>query len=308
MASSLFKPGIYLADGGFETSLIYLQGVTLNHFAAFEQLNDEQGRKALMDYYLPYMQVASQQGVRFILETPTWRSNPDWGQKLGYDINALNEINEDAVRFLRLLLQSAPLTEERILLSGAMGPRGDGYIAGTRMSISEARDYHSEQVQAFARQGIDVISAVTLTYSEEALGIVQAAKNASVPVVISFTTETDGSLPGGESLQEAITKVDDATGGYASHFMINCAHPSHFRHVLLDDGDWKSRIGGVRANASAKSHAELDASDTLDPGDRNALAQDYRELKQLLPGLRVIGGCCGTDHSHMEMICTEILD
>lgn len=305
MTGSSFPQGFYLTDGGLETTLIFHQGIDLPHFAAFELVDYPEGRNALWEYYTPYLHIAQQYGMNFILETPTWRANPDWGFKLGYPEEALTEINRKSVWFLQELKSSSP-DPHKILISGNIGPRGDGYVAEKIMTAEEAYAYHWPQIRAFAREKADLVTAMTLNYTEEAVGIVKAAKKAGVPVVISFTVETDGRLPNGETLQEAIEKTDGFTDGYALHFMINCAHPEHFKHVLGDEGIWKNRIRGIRANASTKSHAELDTSETLDPGDKCLLAEGYIQLKELLPALSIFGGCCGTDHSHLEEICKHI--
>ena len=300
--STLFDTGYFLADGGLETTLIFHQGIALNHFAAFELLNTEEGKQALGRYYRPYLDLAAKLGVGYILETPTWRANPDWAYKLGYSGDELRALNKNAVRFLRELVKERHENAQNIVLSGCIGPRGDGYAAEKCMSAAEASHYHRDQVQAFALADVDVITGMTINYSDEAIGIIMAAKSFNTPVVISFTVETDGNLPTGETLRKAIEKTDAATDGYALHFMINCAHPEHFKHILKEEGNWKKRIRGIRANASTKSHAELDESETLDAGDKHLLAHGYRRLRQLLPDLRITGGCCGTDHSHLEKI------
>jgi homocysteine S-methyltransferase len=153
---------------------------------------------------------------------------------------------------------------------------------------------------------VDQVTALTLTYAQEAIGFVRAATTVGVPSVVSFTVETDGSLPSGQSLREAVEMVDDQTDHAPSGFMINCAHPTHFEHVL-DDGAWLGRISGVRANASRMSHAELDAAEELDDGDPTDLAEQYRRLLPLLPGVHVLGGCCGTDHRHVRAISQACL-
>lgn len=305
--NNIFNNGYYLADGGLETTLIYHQGLKLNHFAAFELLTHEQGKEEMAKYYLPYLNLAEEEGLNFILETPTWRANPDWAYKLGYSSEELKAINWNAVKFIRSLLASHAIDPSRVVLSGCVGPRGDGYIAGDAMTPAEAKAYHFEQIHAFALADADIISAITMTYSDEALGIALAAKELHIPAVISFTVETDGRLPNGESLKSAIEKVDAESDGYPEHYMINCAHPEHFLHVLEEEGEWKSRIRGVRANASTKSHAELDASDTLDTGDKSRLTKGYRKLSSALPNLKVLGGCCGTDHTHLQVICDTIV-
>lgn len=305
--NNIFQNGFYLADGGLETTLIYHQGLELKHFAAFELITDEQGREEMAKYYMPYLDLAEKEGLNFILETPTWRANPDWAYKLGYSNDELNAINRNAVTFLRSLMASHAIDPSRVVLSGCVGPRGDGYIAGDTMTPEEAKAYHFEQIQAFALADADITSAITMTYSDEALGIALAAKELHIPAVISFTVETDGRLPSGESLKSAIKKVETGSDRYPEHYMINCAHPEHFLHVLEQEGDWKSRIRGIRANASTKSHAELDASDSLDTGNKTRLTEGYRKLHSLLPNLKVLGGCCGTDHTHLQMICKGIV-
>lgn len=301
-----FNGDFYLTDGGLETSLIYHYGFHLPHFASFEMLTRSEGRDALMDYYGQYLVLAQQYQLNFVLETPTWRASSDWGYKMGYDEKELYRINRYAVAFTRKLQRKASSLSVHALLSGNIGPRGDGYQVAKTMSAAEAETYHLPQIHAFSEEDVDLVSALTLNYSDEAIGIVKASKSLNLPVAISFTVETDGHLPNGETLREAIEKTDHATGSYAAHFMINCAHPEHFKNVLTDSGAWKYRIRGIRANASTKSHVELDESDSLDAGDKCLLASDYRELMRLLPELKVIGGCCGTDHSHIGLICEEL--
>ena len=305
-SSPVFNQGIYLSDGGLETTLIFQKGISLNYFAAFELLRHDEGKKALEEYYNPYLLLAEKYRLGFILESPTWRASCDWGFKLGYTHDELFALNKQSIKFMRELAHPFGKTVWPIIVSGNIGPRGDGYKADVRMTAEQAKVYHTEQVKAFALADADVVSAITITYSDEAIGIINAAKSFGLPVVISFTVETDGRLPSGETLYQAIERTDKETESYAEHYMINCAHPQHFLHSFEPDGNWLGRIRGVRANASLKSHAELDESDTLDAGDKCLLADGYNQLFDLLPALKVIGGCCGTDHSHMEEICQAL--
>jgi S-methylmethionine-dependent homocysteine/selenocysteine methylase len=302
-SKTLFTEPYYLTDGGIETTLIFQKGIALNHFAAFELLKDYLGQQALRSCYIPYLEVAATHKLPLIIETPTWRANPDWGEKLGYAAEELFLLNMRGVQFIKTLSEAYKGKIGPMLISGNIGPRGDGYIAGERMIVEEAKTYHMEQVQAFVTAGADLVTAMTINYRAEAIGIILAAKANRIPVVISFTVETDGRLPDGEALHEVIAQADRATGAYATHYMINCAHPEHFLHILSEKGEWKQRIKGIRANASNKSHAELDEMEILDAGDKAELAKGYLQLRSLLPELRVIGGCCGTDHTHMETIC-----
>ena len=290
---------LFLTDGGQETTLIFHDGLELPHFAAFTLLATDEGRAALRRYYAAYVAIARRDRRGLVLETPTWRSNPDWGARLGYDGAALDAVNAAAVAFVAAL-RDAGEAAEPMVLSGAIGPRGDGYRPESLMSAEEAQAYHARQIGVFAAAGVDLVSAFTMTYVEEAIGIVRAAAAAAVPAVISFTVETDGCLRSGMRLGAAIAACDAATGGYAAYYMVNCAHPTHFRGALA--GAWVARIGGIRANASKMSHDELDEAPELDAGDPGELAGEYRALLALLPKARVLGGCCGTDHRHVGEI------
>jgi S-methylmethionine-dependent homocysteine/selenocysteine methylase len=305
-SSPVFKQKHYLSDGGLETALIFHKGIPLNHFAAFELLRNEEGKKALEEYYNPYLSLAEKYGLGFVMESPTWRGSCDWGVKLGYTHDELFALNKQSIKFIREVAGPFSQSLPHIIISGNIGPRGDGYKADIQMTAEQAKVYHLEQVKAFALADADMVTALTITYSDEAIGIVHAARSFNLPVVISFTVGTDGKLPGGELLQQAIDRTDKATNHYAEHYMINCAHPQHFLPTLHTNGEWKRRICGIRANASLRSHAELDGSDTLDTGDKCLLADGYTQLFHLLPSLKVIGGCCGTDNSHMDEICKKL--
>ena len=290
----------FLTDGGLETTLIFHDGIDLPEFASFVLLEDGFGRDALKQYYRRYLNIAVAARRGFVLESVTWRANRDWGAKLGYDADALRRVNRDAIAFLCELRGEFSDSGIPLVISGNIGPRGDGYVSGDEMSIAAARSYHSLQASTFGDAGADVVTAMTMTYPNEAAGIVLAARDAGLPAVIGFTTETDGRLPNGATLRDAIGAVDDATDGGPAYYMINCAHPEHFAAELAADADWVRRIRGVRANASRLSHAELDAADTLDDGDPEEFGRLCAELGERLPGLAVIGGCCGTDHRHVD--------
>jgi S-methylmethionine-dependent homocysteine/selenocysteine methylase len=298
---------LFLTDGGIETTLIFLEGLELPHFAAFDLLRDRAGWDALRKYYERYLAIAAANRVGFVLESATWRASADWADKLGYSKEALAHANRDSIALLAELRKKHESATTPIVISGCLGPRGDGYDPGALMSVQEAEDYHAEQIAVFADTEADMVSAITMTNVNEAIGLTRAAVAANMPAAISFTVETDGKLPTGQSLQEAIEAVDGATGHAPAYYMINCAHPSHFDGVLTKGGAWRDRIGGLRANASAKSHAELNDSTELDSGNPRELAAQYRGLRRLLPKLTVLGGCCGTDHRHVEAICTACL-
>jgi len=289
-----------IADGGMETVLLFKRGIDLPCFAAFPLLDSDTGRDELRAYFEPFAVLARERGIGLVLDTPTWRASADWGKQLGYDGEQLTEVNRKAVRLIEQVRSDHSPTP--VVVCGTVGPRDDAYRPGALMTADEAERYHSTQVETLADAGADMISGLTLTYPEEAIGIVRAARRAGIPVAVSFTVETDGRLPGGTTLDDAIAQVDADTDGTPAYFMINCAHPTHFTGVLEQGGDWTERIGGVRANASRKSHAELDEADELDEGDPAELAEQYRVLRSLLPAATVVGGCCGTDHRHVAAV------
>ena len=286
-----------ITDGGLETSLIFLQGRDLPLFAAFPLVEESAGKAALEEYWVPYLEIADQHGLSFVVDTATWRANPDWAGQLGYDARALHRANQTAGRFARHLAGHVGAAT----VNGVVGPRGDGYVAGVEMSMEEAEGYHRPQLQALVDGGVDQVTAVTMTYPAEAIGLVRAAATLAVPAVVSFTVETDGRLPNGDALADAVAEVDHETGDAPVGYMVNCAHPTHFEDALVP-GAWLNRITGIRANASTMSHAELDAAEELDDGDPDDLAVRYARLAERLPALDVLGGCCGTDHRHVAAV------
>jgi S-methylmethionine-dependent homocysteine/selenocysteine methylase len=298
---------LFLTDGGLETTLIFREGIDLPEFAAFNLLRYEEGYRALQKYFYNHVKIARENQVGFILESATWRANPDWGIKLGYSQAALTQMNRKAIAMLHDLRQEYETEQSPMVISGCVGPRGDGYIPSDAMTVNEAANYHRTQIEIFCDADADLVTAITMNYVEEAIGIVLVAQSIGMPVAISFTVETDGKLPTGQTLKEAITQVDSATNNAPAYYMINCAHPTHFAGALVAGEPWLERIRGIRANASTKSHAELNESETLDDGNPEELGSQYRELRERFPQITVLGGCCGTDNRHVEAICQACL-
>lgn len=299
--------GLFLTDGGIETSLIFHEGMDLPDFAAFHLLGIPEGEAALCRYFRTYAELAARFGTGLILESATWRSSHDWGARLGYSSRDLAHANRRAIQILQDLREEYDTGHAPVLISGCIGPRGDGYVPGSVMSAGEAETYHWEQIDTFAASTADMVTAITMNYVEEAVGIAMAAQKAGIPAAISFTVETDGNLPTGQTLKSAIEQVEQATAGYPAYYMINCAHPTHFEHVIAEGGEWLERLRGVRANASHRSHAELNGATDLDIGNPVELGIQYARLKRRLPHLNVLGGCCGTDHRHLEQIARACL-
>lgn len=295
-----------LTEAGLETVLVFQEGIDLPLFAAFKALETDAGVAAVSRYMHRLAELAVKTGRGFIMDTPTWRASSKWGQELGLDTADMKEIHREAIATLLALRQKFETPDAPFVINGVVGPHGDGYAPATQLTAAEAHEYYAEQAGWFAELGADMVSGLTLTSISEATGLVLAARDSDIPAVVSFTLETDGRLPSGEGLADAIKAVDAATDGSAAYFMINCAHPDHFRDVLAKGGDWIGRIGGVRPNASRLSHAELDVAEELDDGDPVELGHLYRAMSDQLPNLTVVGGCCGTDHRHLDQICQAL--
>jgi homocysteine S-methyltransferase len=287
---------------------MFHDGVELPQNSAIIMLATEQGEQRLRDYFVRHINIAKAHNAGFVLESASWRASPDWGVKLGYTPSDLITLNRKSIALLVALRDEHETAQCPMPISGNIGPRGDGYFPDQMMSGAEAMRYHAFQCDLFADTEADLISAFTMTHLGEAIGIARAAKAVEMPVVISFTTETDGRLPSGETMREAIEKTDDATAGAPVYYMINCAHPTHFVDALERDEAWLKRLRGLRANASMRSHAELDNSTDLDAGDPTDLGRRYAHLRGAL-GTRfnILGGCCGTDHRHVTAIAEACL-
>lgn len=296
----------YLTDGGVETHLIFNEGLELPQFCAFLLNDTEAGREAMRNYYRAYLPIAQKAALPFLFDTNTWRANPDWGALVGYDAARLRHAIRTSVVVCEEVAAEFAAEGVRSIISGILGPRRDAWKYDATMTIGEAREYHEPQIKVFAETSAAYVTCLTLTNVPEGVGIARAAEAAEMPVVLSFTLETDGNLPGGQPLRAAISETDDLTGGYPAYYMINCAHPVHFDRIVAADREGFARVMGLRTNASMKSHAELDESPTLDRGDPQDLARRYAALLELMPQIKVIGGCCGTDHHHISAVVDRL--
>jgi S-methylmethionine-dependent homocysteine/selenocysteine methylase len=292
------------ADAGLETVMIFLEGIDLPYFASFHLLDSDLGRAALTRYFDHFLPLARDGGTGFVLDTATWRANMGWAAEMGLDAAAIRSVNRRAVAFAKDYRARVETESLPILINGVVGPAGDGYRIDTALTADAAEALHAVQIEALAESGVDLISAVTMTYPAQAIGIARAAARHDLPHVLSFTLETDGRLPDGQPLHAAIAAVEAATGGSPLFYMVNCVHPAHLAREL--DGPMRSRIGGIRANASRLSHAELDASTALDDGDPVEFGHFYATFGRYLPNLRLVGGCCGSDHRHVGAACAHL--
>ena len=272
-------------------------------------MNDSKYRSKISSYFQPYLEIAQRFGAGCIVGSVTWRANADWGDRLGYSKQSLADINRSAIDLCCEIRSRASGTSERpIVISACLGPRGDGYASGSKMAPDEAQGYHEVQIGTFVGTPADFVTAASLNDVDEAIGIARAAKAVGMPVVESFTLGSDGNLPNGQTLEAAINQVDVACDGYVSYYGINCAHVSHFEHLLVEAKPWSKRLRAIRANASKRSHAELDGSPQLDFGNPKEFGDDYRRLKEVAQQLNILGGCCGTDHRHLEQVAMACLE
>jgi len=295
----------FLTDAGIETDLIFNRGVEIREFAAHTLLPDPAGREALAGYFRPFLSLAREKGVGFIIDSQTWKAHTHWAEDLGASEEELRQANRDSISFIAGLRDEYRDSKMPVVLNGIVGPRGDAYAPGAEATAHEAEEYHAKQVGWLAETEVDMVSAVTYADSGEAIGVVRAARKLGLPVSVSFTVETDGNLPTGQPLREAIQAVDEATESCVAYFMVNCAHPDHFFHVI-EDADWARRIHGLRCNASRKSHAELDQSEILDDGDPVELGALYKGIHSRMPWLNVFGSCCGSDLRHVVEIARAV--
>ena len=303
----LASPRVILSDSGMETDLIFHEGFDLPLFASFTMLDDTVGTEALRNYYRRHIDVARDAHVGFLFEAPTWRASIAWAKQLGLDEREVADLNRRAIDLIVQLRDEARDMQQPMVISGLIGPRDDAYNPAQRLSAEEAERYHAQQIGTLAGTEADLVTALTLTYPAEAIGIAHAAQKVQMPVVISLTVETDGALLDGTSLSDAIAAVDEATDAYPAYYGINCAHPSHFLGVLDDEAEWTTRIKMIRANASRCSHAELDEAENLDDGDPEELGREYAEIRERFPHINVLGGCCGTDVRHVRSIARSCI-
>lgn len=293
--------------GGFETWMQYVDGFELRHFCAFELLNDERGVACLRDYQRKLVEAAVANKFGVINEGLHYRASRDWGELIGFSSEALEEINIRGIEFYKDFAREYDSPDTPMLVGGVIGPRGDAYNVGRTPNAAEAEDYHSEQILTFKKAGADIVSALTFSSTEEAVGIARAAKAADIPVVISFFVAKGGRLNGGETLEEAITKVDAATGNAPAYYMINCTHPTEFEPALTD-GAWTERLGGFMPNAVAMETLDLCKLGHLEDGDPKELGGQMATLARRFPHIHVWGGCCGTDGRHIGQITQQVLE
>ena len=292
-------------QGGMETWLQYVDGFELQYFCFFDLLNNPKAVVALRDFHRKTIEAVLPYGFGVLVEGLHYRASRDWGELIGYSRESLKEINIRGVEFYRDLAKEYETDANPMPLGGVIGPRGDAYDVGRTPDAAEAEDYHTEQIETFKLAGADLITAATFSSVEEAIGITRAAKAVDMPIVVSFYVKNDGRLEGGETMREAVEKVDAATDASPSYYMINCCHPTEFAPALVDC-DWTSRLGGFIPNAVAMEKLSLCTLGHLEDGDPEELGVQMGELATRLPNVHVWGGCCGTDSRHLGQIAKRV--
>lgn len=297
---------IFLTDGGTETWLMYKRGFKLKEFSAFHLLNDERSAQAVREYYMAFANIAAMLGTPFIFDSLTYRASRDWGALLGYSTEGLAEMNHKCIELYRECAAEAGLAAENTVISGCIGPKGDAYRTNLDLTAENAESYHREQIDTFKAASADIVTALTLNSTHEAIGIARASAKAGIPSVISFTIEKDRKLRSGETLKQAIETVDAETANAPAYYMINCSHPVDFGPALTSE-PWANRIRGLRANASTSDHGTLCQLGHLEEGNPDELAAQYVDIRTAHPKMNVFGGCCGTDYVHVEKIGRALL-
>ncbi|WP_298976141.1 homocysteine S-methyltransferase family protein [uncultured Roseobacter sp.] len=297
---------IFLTDGGTETWLMYKRGFELPEFSAFHLLTDQQSAAALREYYTAFANIAVTLGTPFIFDSLTYRAGRDWGELLGYSSEGLAEMNHKCFELYRDCAAEMGLAAQDTVISGCIGPKGDAYQTNQDLNAESAEAYHAEQIETFKSAGADIVTALTLNTTDEAIGIARASAKAGIPSVIAFTIEKDRKLRSGETLKQAIKTVDRATSNAPAYYMINCSHPVDFGPVLTNE-PWANRVRGLRANASSLDHGTLCQLGHLEEGDPDELARQYVDIRAAHPTMNVFGGCCGTDYVHVEKIGRALL-
>ncbi|WP_337660109.1 homocysteine S-methyltransferase family protein [Anderseniella sp. Alg231-50] len=298
---------MFLTEGGIETHMQYKKGHELRNFCLFELINDEHAMADLRAYHVNLIEVALKHKVGAVLDGLHYRTSRDWGEKLGYSAEALTDIVVRGIRFYQDLAREYETADSPMPVSGVVGPRGDAYDIGRIMEADEAEDYHSEQIATMKQAGADLVTALTFSQVDEAIGVTRAAQDHDMPVVVSFALNKDGHLKSGTALGEAIRSVDRATGDGPRYYMVNCTHPVDFAAAFEAPGPWVKRIYGLRPNASSLDHGTLCQLGHLEEGNPVELGQQMADMARRFSHINVWGGCCGTDHVHIDEIAKAVI-
>ena len=296
----------YLTEGGTETEVMYKWGFDLPEFAMFPLLDDPEADTVIRNMYRRYLDVAAEQGVGVLLNGHDYRASPDWGAKLGYSAEGLQQMQRRTIQFLDEMRAEYADRVTDVYIAACIGPRGDAYGTGGEITADEAEDYHSVQLHNLDGTAADMAVAATFNNIPEAIGVIRAAKGAGMPIGVSLTLTPEGRLRSGPTLREAVETVDEVTAGAAAWFGTNCSHPLEFEPAIADAGPWLDRLRYIRPNAAKMDKIALCSLGHLEDGDPEELGEQMGDVVRRLPRADIIGGCCGTDERHLSEIARKV--
>ena len=267
---------------------------------------DPRGREVLTAIYRGYLNVGRDVDVPMIMLTPTWRANPERLGLAGFD--DVRGVHKECFDFISSMRGEYGDYASNAPIGGLMSCRGDAYRPEEALGIDEAEVFHSEQVDAFARTGVDFIMASTLPARTEAIGIAKAMARSGLPYVPSFIVRPDATLLDGTPLDDVIVEIDDTVDPAPVFYMMNCIHPDVYLSVypMLDGEHVKRRMLGLQANTSLMRPEELDKLDRLDTADAGDFAVSIINVHDRC-GAKILGGCCGTDERHIRSIAERLI-
>ncbi len=270
---------------------------------------DPYAGSVLEGLFRQYMDIGQKYDLPMIFCTPTWRANPERLAKAG--IGMVEQVNNDSFSFVDKIRKSYGEYSSKIFIGGLMGCKGDSYRPKEALEKNEATAFHRIQAKALADSGCDFLYAATQPAISEAVGIAAAMAECDVPYVISFLIMPDGKLLDGITLSEAIEQIDDKISPRPSFYMVNCVHPLVFKQALSksfnETENLRSRLIGLQANSSTKSPEELENLPYLDTTEPVEFSEYMLQLHKRF-GIKILGGCCGTDNRHIEEIARKLHD
>ena len=276
------------------------------HVVNSDFIYDEKKRAALASIFKEYLDVGSKYHLPLVLSTPTWRASEQRMAEAGY---AHKDVNGDNYRFLDDLRQGYGDYAHRALICGLMSCRGDAYNPAEALSTAEAEDFHGWQADRLARSGVDFLLAATLPAYTEALGLAKAMAATNTPYIVSFVLRSEGTLLDGTPLKKAIAGIDNAVSPRPLAFMGNCTHATFFKAALTHPDNAsdmvRERVVGLFANTAASTPEELNNCNALVEEDPAVFGKTVAELYRSL-GMKILGGCCGTDQRHIDQLAKQL--
>ena len=301
------EPGtLYLTEGGTETEIMYKYGYELPEFAMFTLLENKSAKAEMRAMFERYLDTVAEYGYCALMGGIDYRASSDWGDKLGYSRQALADIQQGCVEFLRDIAEPYADQIPRILFAGLLGPRGDAYGTGDQITATEAEDYHSMQLESVKAADADLALAATFNNIPEAIGVARAASKIGIPLCISFSLDSTSRLNSGPSFREAVETTDTESGEARPQFYgLNCSHPLEMEPAL-EPGNWFQRVRMLRPNAVMMEKIALCKIGHLEDGDPEELGEQMGSLAQRYAHIDIWGGCCGTCETHLGQIAGQV--